>query len=341
MSTPAGKPASSFIRLAPLAVAALIAACGGGGGGGGTSSPTPVTLTCPVLSGGTAGYTIGGCISGSTYGSASRNENATMAFSGTQTTMSLSGALSTVAPIIFDSSATPSQLASNNTLGGVVSSRYLERQLTSSPLLTAAVGEFTNSAVTTNTGAIVPPAVPTTTAFSMQRVRFGTWEYGGSSEAYFGTWFQGNNSQLVGTSMPTTGTRNYSGILVGYLWPTNTTVSSSPLFGVSAAVTVSVNYATRAVTFTVSNPKGSQASPAVTNFDLLASLGGFAGNATYAASSVSFSSTLTASTNVNAAASTFEGQFFGDTAINPLEVAGRVAVTTNDGRRLVASFAAR
>jgi hypothetical protein len=326
---------SSFVRLAPLSLAAVLAACGGGGGGGsgGSSSPTPVTLTCPILSGATSGFTIGGCISGQTYGSVSRNEQATLTFSGTQTTLAVNGALNAVAPILFDSSAIPSQLATSNTLGGLVSTRFLERQLSASPITTSAVGEFSNSAITT-TGGLV--------AFNVTRSRFGTWEYGTTTEAYFGAWYQGSNSLLQAANMPTTGSRTYTGVAVGYLWPVLTTVSTSPLYGVSATFSMTVNYATRAYTVTINGLRGSQASPAITNFDLSGSLGSYTASGTYPTATTSFTGSLTG-TNVNPGTANFEAQFFGASASTADEIAGRIRLdtATTDGRRLVMSFAAK
>jgi hypothetical protein len=331
---------SSFVRLAPLGLAAALAACGGGGGGGsgGSSSPTPVTLTCPILSGATSGFTIGGCISGQTYGSVSRNEQSTLTFSGTQTTLAVNGALNAVAPVLFDSSAIPTQLATSNTLGGLVSTRFLERQLSGSPITTSAVGEFSNSAITTSVGVTPPTTVP----FNVSRVRFGTWEYGTTTEAYFGTWYQGNNSLLVAANMPTTGTKTYTGVAVGYLWPVLTTVSTSPLYGVSATFSMTVNYATRAYTVTINGLRGSQASPAITNFDLSGSLGSYSASGTYPTATTSFTGSLTG-TNVNPGTANFEAQFFGATTSTADEIAGRIRLdtATTDGRRLVMSFAAK
>ncbi len=326
---------SSFVRLAPLGLAAALAACGGGGGGGSSNSSTPVALTCPILSGASTGFTIGGCISGQTYGTASRNEQATVTFAGSNATLALSGALNTVPPIVFASTdlARTATGGLANTLGGLVAGpSFLERTLSTSPKVTSALGEFTR-------GVPITPAP----VFGLTRARFGTWEYGTAAEGYFGTWFQGDSSTLLPNAAPTSGPATFSGYIVGYLWPIGPAAfSSSPLYGISGSITISnVNYVNRTYTVTINSLRGSQASPELSNFDLSGSLGSYTiANGSFPSTSSSFSGPLSGS-NVAAGSTSFEAQFFGSSPTTALEIAGRLRLDTADGRRLVASFGAR
>lgn len=315
-------------------VASALGACGGGAliGPGGGPGPGPVG-TCASIAGAASGFALGTCSTvtaawGTVLESSRKPIDAIVTIAPGATSYAVGlGALGA------ETLGNPTDLSldgSGNLLNtlGAVRGLYLQKDYAAGAY--AAIGDFSDARDRTTGVSSWSSGQP------LSYTNFGLWErFVSASEGYYGGWYVPRTVGDANPALPVAGSATYSAVVVGALAPAQ---GNPPLYGLSASLSLTANFATNAVTGTMSGfwlsnqllGVGAANIADVSLSGLILRSGG----------SGSFSGTMAG----GASSGAFQGAFFGAEPAGrtgPAEVGGRFYFLTPDSRQVVGAFGGR
>lgn len=315
-------------RRTMLAMACVtgLAACGGGSDGPRYPTSGPSAFTEPgCRTNDTASFTLGVCPDrdaiGSTFVAGLDPQVSVVDFVNAQYRIDLPASLG--GPQSF----TLAEFSNQARLGDL-RGRVLQKTFDSSVGNYTAVSDFA-----TPVRAGLAPGTPSPVP-SLQRVSFGTWERFYLDTGYYGAWF-GPRAPGAGslTTLPTSGSAIFNGVGVGVIGP-GTLSTTFRTYGLSADVSLTIDYATSEVSGTLSGVFLSIAPPATAPLPPV--------------TTATFTGRLDAPTRSirgqvagpGIVAGQFVGTLFGADAQAPDEVALRLRIET-EGQRMLTAAGAR
>jgi hypothetical protein len=325
--------------LLPVAASLVLAACGGGSSGGGVQQPPPVV--CTATDGGGSGFALGVCVE--TVRSAFQPVEATVVPTDVPSyALTLTGQAPATLTETWLTSDNKLTTGTRDVIGGLRGVAYEADSDSDKTTLTPPYAALIDFRTVTNA------AAQDALVLQLEFASFGVWErFATTSDAdgYFGGWYAARPVADAVNERPTT-PRQYSGVAVGVLSPSEPGGAYSSSFGFSATVTVSANG--NGIQFgTISDMKisyGPQEALVVEPVEI--KVMEFSGTAN-PAGEPSNAALVTSTGNGADATGLLEARFFGNTSGSPAslgkEIAGRFRFQTTDGSKFigVGSFGVR